>query len=179
MTSRQAVNLSETSPLPKGNSESRASERRPGWSRCRSACCWASFWWTVSGSVSPAFFPDLQGKGEACSYSPLPCSELGWAQAEGERTLGPERLSGPSEPEKGRAGSLGRELVAEVVEDTSGELGLSGEPAEPTQPLSGGPKLSLSPVLRAKRGTFLSWPMFTQQLTPCPHLAGSLSPLPS
>ena len=96
----------------------------------------------VCGGQSVDLSPQLsslQGAGEACSYSPVPSSELGWAQAEGERTFVPEQLSGSSEPDKGRAGSLDRELVAEVVEDTSGELGLSGEPTEPTQPLSGGP----------------------------------------
>ena len=33
---------------------------------------------------------------------------------------------------------------------------------EPTHPLSGGAGPSLSPVLRVKRGTHLSWPVFTQ-----------------
>ena len=111
-------------------------------------------WWTVRGSVSRAFFPDFQGVGEACSYSPFPCSELGWAQAKGESTFVPEQFSGPSEPEKGRAGSLGRELVAGVVEDASGELGLSGEPTEPTQPLSGGPRANPVPCSQSQERDF-------------------------
>lgn len=140
--------------MPKGNSKYGASGCRTGWSRCRNACCWASLCWTVRGSVSRAFFPDFQGVGEACSYSPFPCSELGWAQAKGESTFVPEQLSGPSQPEKGRAGSLGRELVAGVVEDASGELGLSGEPTEPTQPLSGGPRANPVPCFQSQERDF-------------------------
>lgn len=95
-------------------------------------------------------------------YSPVPCSELGWAHAEGKRTLGQERLRRLSELQKGRAGSLGRALGAHVDGGTSGELGLCGEPQSHPQPLSGGPGLSLPLGLRAKRGTFLSWPVFAQ-----------------
>lgn len=52
-----------------------------------------AMWWIEGESASPAFlFTGLQGTGEACPYSPVSCSELGWAPAEKERILVWERL---------------------------------------------------------------------------------------
>lgn len=85
-----------------------------------------AMWWTLGESASPVFlFSGLQGAGEACPYSPNSCSELGCGPLQRKK----EYLSGRgsedlSELQEGGAGSVGRDLVADVGGGTSGELGL-------------------------------------------------------
>lgn len=94
-----------------------------------------AMWWISRESASSAFLsPGLPGAGEACPYSLAPGSELGRGPCRGKEYLarrGPEDLS---EPQEGGAGSMGRELVADVGGGTSGELGLRRGTTEPSPP---------------------------------------------
>lgn len=163
MTSSKLLTSLRPAHMPKGNSEYTASKCRTGWSTCKQCLLLSRF---AVDSEWICFPSSLLPRSSRCRGRPVPAVQPPTLSLDGSMLRERGHLAGRGSEDPVNLRRAGRgQWAGSWWQMWMGHIWGSGpawRTTEPTHPLSGGAGPSLSPVLRAKRGTHLSWPVFTQ-----------------